>query len=409
MRNFGKALLIYLVLAFTITITPLSLAYGTTDLSFIPNKIEVPIITKDATVSEERKMYCEKLLERYTEILKKDYSQLTEEEIETLELLNYLFIKTGTCIGYLWYDFIEEFKGFNKLSKDKVSILLDIPDCGIYSCSKTNLIDLIPMLEKITNCQGKTPFDETIKCITKSNVNIWKRQVPSTFTSGASFLVLFTFKQKYKNSIDLYVFKPYFIFTYRVTPERFEGKYKNFQKNPTMPLCRFYYSGIDCPYFHLEKSFNLIYNPVYFSEYSIHKDAKEFLFLYVLHEDLEKWKKNNSEKNSIELHEKFKNEIKSKELHKDLVLFEKEYKRIYSFPQDANICPMIGKFITVKSLRTATAKILGIDTSYLVGVILNNTPQCRNIFDEELKTLFYHTKTVFGWMEKEFALRGYLK
>ncbi|MEM5854982.1 MAG: hypothetical protein QW472_01520, partial [Candidatus Aenigmatarchaeota archaeon] len=86
-----------------------------------------------------------------------------------------------------------------------------------------------------------------------------------------------------------------------------------------------------------------------------------------------------------------------------------EYKRIYSFPQDANICPMIGKFITVKSLRTATAKILGTDTSYLVGVILNNTPQCRNIFDEELKTLFYHTKTVFGWMEKEFALRGYLK
>lgn len=175
MRNFGKALLIYLVLASTITITPLSLAYGTTDLSFIPNKIEVPIITKDATVSEERKMYCEKLLERYTEILKRDYSQLTEEEIETLELINYLFLKTGICVAYLWHDYIKEFKGFDKLSKDKVSILLNVPSCDIWSCKEINFVDLTPFLEKITNCQGKSSFEEKARCMAKSNINARKK------------------------------------------------------------------------------------------------------------------------------------------------------------------------------------------------------------------------------------------
>ncbi|MEM5854814.1 MAG: hypothetical protein QW472_00640, partial [Candidatus Aenigmatarchaeota archaeon] len=198
MRNLFKLFLNRLILLFLGILTYFNPAFSATDFSHLPDRFEAPLISEDSKIPEEKKTYCKMLLEKYAEILKKDYSQLTKEELEVLKLLNYLFIKTGTCIGYLWYDFIEEFKGFNKLSKDKVSILLDIPDCGIYSCSKTNLIDLIPMLEKITNCQGKIPFDETIKCITKSNVNIWKRQVPSTFTSGASFLVLFTFKQKYK-------------------------------------------------------------------------------------------------------------------------------------------------------------------------------------------------------------------
>lgn len=121
----------------------------------------------------------------------------------------------------------------------------------------------------------------------------------------------------------------------------------------------------------------------------------------------------NLDKEVRNMYEKMSEEIKNKNLHKDPILFEKEFKRIYNFPQDANVCPLAAKFIEIENIKPVIGKILGtvlnVTSSDLIGFVMPNTPQCKNIFSEELRNLFYSTKEVYTWMEKEFGLRGYLK
>lgn len=356
------------------------------------------IVTKDPT-SFEKKDFCKTLIAKFTDLLDKDYDSLTPEEKDIVHQVHFLFVETKICNAYLWQDTIEVLNEIEKLPENKISILLSFGRCRIWECNEKDiLINISEILKKMTDCKNTFSFAEEVDCI--------RRNYVINTEEDWGELTVFALKQKYKDSIKLLSFKPYFTFlTYRVTPDRFLKKLENFSKNPDRPLCIFEPLSIKCPYFHLEKKFDIprpfVLRENYISDFEKYlRDLRERKDVIIV-ESLEAYQifRGRPER---EKRKEFENVLLKHP--ENLNYLEDEYRRIYNLPSDQDICLLKGKSIRVKNPEKFFSDHIWISVSPR-----RDTEGCNRLLELKAKQVFTFTKEIVQWIEKEFVSRGYLR
>ncbi|MCS7199933.1 MAG: hypothetical protein N2327_02460 [Caldimicrobium sp.] len=197
--------------------------------------------------------FCREILRKALPLFEKDLTMLTEDERNFLDFAFFLYDATYICLGRIFPQILIDFKGFNKLPSDKLTIL-------VMAREKDELLtkDTLPLLIKhYPTCSNYKTFKEQVKCIYDESRGLAHvKPVNPSPSIYFNYFAVALLSYKFPNKILLVQYEPYFEGITRITIDRFLDRLKKFRKKPTKPMCILFENNVlECPLFNLEKTF----------------------------------------------------------------------------------------------------------------------------------------------------------